>query len=297
MKLENNWEKDLWDVYIAGWRWKLWSVLTNAFKDVQIWINGKINWDNQYIVWELKIDWETKNTQRQALWIIATKVKWIPWALNDFSQIKWLPIIVASTWYKKQILELLWEWHPILLAPNLALPILSIFKIFEDFEDFSWMHLQIEESHQNTKEDPSWTAKKIIDWFKEKGWDCTVIYDLFQIDWKSHLWDLTCYRWEYSQELWVPDAFLDWHGYHKYKMYWNWENFEYFKNQIKTWFEKYNKSNLNWFEIWYEEENWKIVFWHFINGRQIYADWLKQILPWFLNKWNWIFEVEKLLED
>lgn len=53
-------------------------------------------------------------------------------------------------------------------APNLALPVISLMKIFSDFEGFSGMSMKVQESHQAGKKDPSGTAIKVMNLFKQK---------------------------------------------------------------------------------------------------------------------------------
>lgn len=277
--------------YIAGGSWELWITIVNSLKTNgnTVKIGSRTGSKDTYMIWHLK------NIDFSAIGIILTPAEWVEKSLRDLKDI---PVIIASTWFDINLL--LASQQPRLNASNLALPVVSLFQVFSEFKDFSGMSMQVEESHQPWKKDPSGTAMKIGNEFKDKGWAFNIINEEnYQAsEWTSKLWDLTTYRWSSSHTFWVtPNAVDSWHGYHSYKISGSGESFEILKQKIKSWYEKYSNSALTGFKCSYKDSWSTIEFSHDIDGREIYADGLKEILPWFKEKEAWVYSVEDYLNQ
>lgn len=271
--------------YIAGW-WKLWTDiawwLQGVVGDISI---GSTKHNRDHVIWNLL------NVKKPSFLVIVTTYEGVRKALCD-SQLHDIPTIVASTWYHANIL--LWNRIPILQAPNLALPVVSLMKIFSDFKDFSGMNMIVHESHQPWKKDPSGTAMKVIEGFTKKGGTCEVRNEgnYHPDEGMSDLWGLITHRWSASYyNMDVPDESLKGHAYHRYNISGSGENFERFKELISKWADTYGNSE-NWdLQCYFESQDGKFDFWHDIDGHWPYSDGLKELLPWFLEQKKWLYQV------
>ena len=290
-------------IIVAG-NWALGSeiITTFSWKCDEILV-GNRRWTHQghrsYQIGKLS---NIKDISDNSVWIISCVWDWIQKALNDFSQ-KSIPTVLLSTAYRESLLERYISEIPILQVPSLALPIVELIHIFEKFPDFTGIRMEIHESHQSWKQDTSGTARKIIQIFKEKRWD-------FDFQWCnsynpnegiSNFWDLFSYRWQASKKLWVSQERIEsWHGYHTYdRIYGDGPNYQDFRNKIYFWSKKYQNENirLSWCTVWFHQKKNSFRFSHNIDGRDIYADGLKQILPWFMYKQNGVHSVTDYLQQ
>jgi len=262
-------------INIAWWTGKLGSALVEWLrnKDERVFIWSRTwEWEDAYRIWSWDIFWP------KSIWVIATTGGIVQEILEtDFRDI---PTIIATTWYEiDDILKRPWVRVD---ASNLALPIVSLFKLFSEFWDFSDMTMKIRESHQAGKKDHSGTAERIRQSFVAWGWVC----DLQNTEWyKAHewisdLWGIITYRWNASKEMNVSDEFIQGHAYHNYEITWSWENFERFKRKIEEWNDIYgNKWYTGYSSSIISRDEKSICFGHTIDGRDIYADGLHELLP------------------
>ena len=279
---------------------KVWETIINNFSrdfsNILVW-NRAGDYENfpSYPIGELSHN----HVSEDAIGIITAFWDWANKALDDFAKHK-IPTALLATAYDQGLVDKYATEIPLLKAPNTVLPIVELMAIFQDFPDFKGIHMEIHESHQPGKKDASGTARKMIDIMKKKDWDFDFQWcNLYHPDeWISNFGDLISYRWEASKKLWVPDEHIrGWHGYHTYdRIYWDWENYQEFKRQIQAWYSKYKDSNLTWFKALFREKTNSFRFSHNIDGRDIYADGLRQMLPWFLEQEVWVHEVTDYLD-
>lgn len=289
------------DLFIAWWTWNLGNTMKQHFdwrvKEILLW--WRWVWLD-YTIWELSYD----NSSNKAVWIVATTAQWLELSLKDFSNNS-IPAIVATTWIN--IRELLATTNvniPIISASNLALPIVALNNLFEN-NDFNWTRMEVHESHQNTKKDPSWTAKTIISLYKNNGWNCIIENEEnYNQDWISELWDLYCYRWETSVEsFWVPREYLWWHGVHKFviSLTWNEEdeirNFWILKEEFEKWHDLYSNMQIDWikFEPIIIDDD-KITICEHVYWRKVYAAWAESLIPDLLEANPWIYTPNQFLK-
>ena len=290
---------------IVAWSGKVGSAIidnfSHDFKSILVW-NRKweFDWKIAYRIGSLD---KVSHIPDDAIGIISCISSGVDKALKEFSQ-RNLPTVLLSTWYHKDLLRK-YTNIPILKAPNVALPIVELMNIFEEFESFLGMDITIDESHQPGKVDPSGTARQIIDIINSKSGDFN--YD--KSDYKpdegiSYLWDLTSYRWNASVDFWVSQEHVEsWHAYHKYRVEGSilGSDFRKFEERIKNWEEKYQDHNFTWLQVGLSKgvvrnATQAIHFFHNVDGREIYADGLREMLPWFLQQWTWIHEVTDYLK-
>ncbi len=291
-------------IIVAG-AWKVWGAIIDNFScdfnNILVGNStGNYKWHQAYKIGELD---KTSDISEWSIGIIASVWEWVEKALEDFGS-KNIPTVLLSTAYREELLNK-YTNMPILKAPNLALPIVELIAIFENFHSFIWLDIQIQESHQSWKKDPSWTARKLIKIINSKGWKFNLDYIWYEPnEWISILGDLITYRWNVSKSLWIPDESLDGHAYHHYDVRWSTFNSAYmeFINDVEAWSEKYKDHDITWFDIWFKrwtQVNFSVPFsfHHNVDGRDIYADGLREILPWFLEQEAWIHEVTDYLID
>lgn len=286
---------------------KVWATIinnfANDFEDILVWNrSGEYQWFPSYPIGKLS---EIDDISDNAIGIITAIWDGANKALDDFAQ-QQIPVALLSTVYDKKILEKYSSQIPILKAPNAAIPIVELMQIFEEYPDFSKLYIQIQESHQPGKNDPSGTARKIINMINAKGGSFNYDHEKYKEDykpdnWISVLWDLRTYRWDASDQLWVPKEHLDGHGYHRYTVWWThlFDDYLNFRDEIEHWYKKYQNHNFTWLslEFFEEEVEQSFVFSHNVDGREIYADGLREILPWFLEQEVGIYSVTDYLQQ
>lgn len=302
---------------IVAWSGKVGSTIINNFSadfhSILVW-NTKWEFDGK-IAYKIGSLHEISHVSDNAIGIISCAPKWVPKALDEFSNHN-IPTLLLSTWYHKNLLDKYIN-IPILRAPNAAIPIVELMQIFEEFPDFSLIKVKIEESHQARiegdannpwKEDSSGTGRTIGDIIVQNGGVFHYHNNWYKADeWISILGDITSYRWEASiQNLWVPEEYLyeKGHAYHRYQVIGDIMDPQYqeFKAQIEAWYSKYSKNDYSGFTVKFNNNNNTpscdngFSFSHNVNGRDIYADGLRQMLPWFLEQEVWVHEVTDYLK-
>lgn len=125
-----------------------------------------------------------------------------------------LPFVMGTTGGDRDMLEKTVQSSPIcaVIAPNMAKQIVG-FQAMMDFAAknypglFEGYHLEIKESHQQTKVDTSGTAKAMVKYFNQLG-----------IEFSEN--DITKIRDPkiQQQELGIPEKYLDGHGWHTYTL-------------------------------------------------------------------------------
>jgi len=287
-------------IIVAG-AWKVWGAIIDNFScdfnNILVGNStGNYKWHQAYKIGELD---KILDISEWSIGIIASVWGWVEKALEDFGS-KNIPTVLLSTAYREELLNK-YTNVPILKAPNLALPIVELIAIFEAFTDFSLMRMEIHESHQPGKQDASGTARKIIKIINEKGgdFDFQSCNSYNPNEWISNFGDLISYRWNASKRLWVPDQHIKgWHWYHTYdRIFGQGKNYEEFKRKIEAWYNKHKDSNLTWFKAGLNFKRNYFNFFHNVDGREIYADGLREILPWFLEQEAWIHEVTDYLKN
>ncbi len=129
-------------------------------------------------------------------------ILWTTWFYTDEKDPAYLETI--SNIEKSDVLAL--------LSPNMSPEVLMILDavryLWENYPDrLSNFKINITESHQATKKDTSWTAKKMIEYFRSLGI-------------KAWIHDINKIRDAVSQVLiWVPEEHLQWHWWHDYKIF------------------------------------------------------------------------------
>jgi hypothetical protein len=245
---------------------------------------NELEWFRNYKIWELM--W--LELPKKAVWIITCTANWVDAALNDFQNI---PTFIASSEYPIGLVDFMMTRgsSKILEAPNLALPVAELQQIFAMQKSFEWMTMQIHESHQSGKKDPSGTALKIREIFVSKGGICEYTWakNYKARSGISEMWDIINYRWEKASREWlyVGQWSMPSHAYHDYEIKWEWNNYDEFLERITTW-EKRNQERV-WSDLhlWFRNNNdeWILVY-HYVDGRSIYSEWLIELLPWFLSQ-------------
>ncbi len=129
-------------------------------------------------------------------------ILWTTWFYTDEKDPAYLETI--SNIEKSDVLAL--------LSPNMSPEVLMILDavryLWENYPDrLSNFKINITESHQATKKDTSWTAKKMIEYFRSLGI-------------KAWIHDINKIRDAVSQVLiWVTEELLQWHWWHDYKIF------------------------------------------------------------------------------
>ena len=290
---------------IVAWTGKLWQAIIDNFaqdfKDILVWNTRGIH--QEFPAYEIGELSKNNSIPKNAIWIISCVWDWVLKALEDFSEI-WVPTVLLSTAYREKLLDKYISKIPLLKAPNTFIPVIELIKIFEEFDTFLWMDIKMHESHPVWKQDVSGTHRRIIQILKTKNSSFNFEWcNLYNPDeWKSFFWDLISYRWDSSQELDIPEAYMDAHAYHTYEITWSSISSVHddFFHKISLWVQKYKDNNSTWFDIWIDDKYQKGLdksyrFWHNVNGRDVYADWLRQILPWFVKQDVWVHEVTNYL--
>lgn len=291
--------KDI-SIFVA-WSWKLSSSLRKNLADeaykFYTGIGGNYIQGDHYKVGNL---WKPIG---RSIWIITTTREWVKAALEDFIRHD-IPTIIASTDIPDVIEHSI--SIPVCEAPNLAFPVIELMQVIGEMDDVHWLNLEVSESHQAGKKDPSGTALDFIQLFRRKWGHCIVANEqkYNPTEWVSDLEALRCYRWESSKKIWVPEEFMNSHAYHTYKVFWKkWEILSRFKTGINTWVE--TNQWKSWCEVFLYEwndphisEDWnEFYFGHNINGLDIYSQWVQKLIPWILEQEPWVYSPRDFLKQ
>lgn len=285
-------------LFIAG-SWRLSRSFSNWLKNEVQKIYTGIKWN--YVQWEHYKIWNLWEPSTKAVGIITTAREGVEEALEDFIRND-IPTIIASTdlpGYLDNNISI-----PTCIAPNLNIAVVELMKIFEDMESLEWLNMDIQESHQSGKKDPSGTALDIIQQFRRKWGVCLVANEqkYTSQEWISDLEALRCYRWESSISFGVPREFLWSHAYHTYKVFWKkGEILSAFKEKVQDWQDK--NAGQQGSEVFFREttdtkisEAWdEFYFWHNINGHATYVDGVRKLIPWILDQEAGVYSVKDYL--
>ncbi len=286
---------------VPGGRGKLWSDIIQAvwweFANVIVGYHGKKpeSWES-YQIWKL----DELDLPGNVLALVTTTALWVEKSLKEMS---WIPTIVASTGYDPDILKNYLD-RSLLVASNLSPTIFEIPSLLRQIQSCEWIKIEVKESHHSGKKDYSGTAKEVWSIIVEKWWQFEVDESQYNAEkWISDLWSVKTYRGKDSQEYFaIADQYMRWHAYHRYSVSLDlsWvkdkekavRNFYILQRHIAEWNAQHQVHNSVHLSVWFDNTySDRFDFWHYVNGRQVYADWLLEVAPWFLSQETWQFSM------
>ena len=192
-----------------------------------------------------------------------------------------VPLIIMSTKFDEELIKskIADSDISVMFLPNGLLAIIDFWKRLQKLPmlgDEYEVTASLNESHQNSKQDPSGTGINTLNYLKQKGFKAEFDLSEFRPGVDGYYGCMACKRVARSQlDLGVDEEFLDAHGYHTYRLNYDMDNRaaqDYMQSMYESLksLEDYSIPGVFTFKIYFSQQG--IIIIHNMNGRDFYAE-------------------------